>query len=161
MPSRLPAAQLLSPATRFGMSASILSLYVMQSLTRSSSPVLNVPVAGMEEILLSYIDAAEDVSDQKKEALPLAIDLCRPGWFPLPSSSTDLKDEASTTDTTTRRRNQKASGKRPKKDIAREELDAKLKDNRAIEICVAHIECIVDSRDLMQGQTVLYAMIER
>jgi flavin reductase (DIM6/NTAB) family NADH-FMN oxidoreductase RutF len=55
----------------------------------------------------------------------------------------------------------RADMRQKKRDIARGELDAKLKGNLALEECVAHIECSVESREEAEGQALIYGMIER
>lgn len=116
----------------------------------------------MENLVKPYAEVAESSDTPEGNPVLPHMMFCRPGWSP---ANTQASGENEMELATAARDNQgnKHREKRVKKrkDIARCELDAKLKDNRAIEQCVAHIECSVESLRELDRQVLLYAMIDR
>jgi len=126
---------------------------------KGSRFVLNVPVAGMEDMIRPFAREAENKSRENREQLP-QLQLCRPGWFALADTkATSRQDDSGKA--IRNKSQQRANARQKKRDIAKRELDAKLKDNRALEACVAHIECCVDTREELNDQVLLYSTIER
>lgn len=131
--------------------------------------MLNVPVAGMEESIRFYATAAEQADEggaEPTQSLDGRLQVCKPGWYPLETIEEPTEAEHAPGDKGSRGNSKprgaiRAEMRQKKRDIARGELDAKLKGNLALDECVAHIECSVESRDEAEGQVLIYATIER
>lgn len=142
------------------------------TLGANSCFVLNVPVAGMEESIRCYATAAEQAEGEgevdQAQTPECGLQVCKPGWYPREEEATEESTDAEPAagGKGARGKNKprgaiRAEMRQKKRDIVRGELDAKLKGNLALDECVAHIECSVESRDEAEGQVLLYAMIER
>jgi hypothetical protein len=124
----------------------------------------------MEESIRSYATAAEQAEGEgvsQAQTPECGLQVCKPGWYPLEEEVEESTDAEPAAGGKGARGKSKPRGairaemRQKKRDIARGELDAKLKGNLALDECVAHIECSVESRDEAEGQVLLYALIER
>jgi hypothetical protein len=127
----------------------------------------------MEESIRCYATAAEQAEGEggvaQAQTPECGLQVCKPGWYPreeeeATEESTDAEPAAGGKGARGKNKPRgaiRAEMRQKKRDIVRGELDAKLKGNLALDECVAHIECSLESRDEAEGQVLLYAMIER
>ena len=108
--------------------------------------VLNVPTAGMEELVLR-IGGCSGASVDKVEAF--AIDLCSPG---------DLDDDNNNIDNAATDASPPKAAKKQKlsrQEMARQEIRRAYADSIAVRRCVAHVLCRVDAVNQDDGHYLL------
>jgi len=146
--------------------------------------VLNVPVEGMEEVVLA-IGACSGRDTNKFEKFN--IPLCKPGWFPLTDNETqqdiepmDTQPQQSTPFNTTnlskgnnnnnnnnsRKKKQPPPPNKKKQQQAKtraenEEIDKKMRGSIAVASCVAHMECSVVAREEKEGHMLTQCYLHR
>lgn len=125
-----------------------------------TSTVLNVPVRGMEELVLA-IGGCSGAKSDKFEALNIA--LCAPGGGPLsadkiaPASPIDTTDDTSTAAASPSEPIANAAKKQKlsKQELARQAIAKAAEQAIAIQDCVAHVLCRIESAETDNGHWTL------
>ncbi|KAJ3328593.1 hypothetical protein HDU76_009683 [Blyttiomyces sp. JEL0837] len=140
----------------------------MPSNSQTTRPrfVLNVPVAGMEDLIVKIGGVSGSTGCDKFDELE--IDVCKPGWKTDPNESATLNQQPSQQTATSQTESNKDNNIeiRPKK---RKQNNQQLSETQnplhpypaiAITNCVAHLVCSVDERQERHGHFVLSCTID-